>query len=180
MDMPQSDYDRIQREIFGGPPNIRATFSLSPEIDAAATAATGYDAMTAETSPGVLEPVKKNGFIVYRDTVVVEERADGTKDYMSVKATDEHRRKYPDAWKAFETRKALGAHDVRLCPGITPAVTATLEGIGIRSLEGLAKCDLVLPDFIEQHRAWARRFLTFLAGGKPKYRLVGGTYEAVA
>lgn len=171
----------IMRELFGGPPKVRAIFSLSAVQDPKATEATGFRTQVADLTPDVLaNPESTTGFRVYRDEVVIEEHAEGEKDFMSFKATAEHRQKYPQEWARFEESRKRVAHDLRLSPGCTPAVIATLEGIGIRTLEGLAAFDKPLPEFIETHRAFARRFLAFLSGKKPKYRLVDGAYAEVA
>ncbi len=176
--MPQSDYQRITTELFGGPPKCWARFSLSPELDTKATAATGFAMQVAEITPGMTE-APSGGFKVYRDVIVVEEHAEGERDYVSVKATDEHRRKYPQAWAQFEAQQKNTAHDVRLCQGITPAAIETLSGIGIRTMEGLAECTLDLPENIAKHREFAKRYLAFLTGRKAKFRVVDGVYTPI-
>lgn len=179
--MEQSHHDLIMRELFGGPPKVRAIFSLSAVFDPKASEATGLRTTVDELTPEVLaNPESPEGFRVYRDEVVVEEHAEGEKDFMSFKATAEHKARYPQEWARFEEQRKRNAHDVRLSPGCTPAVVATLEGIGIRTLEGLAAFDKPLPEFIEKHRAFAKRFLAFINGVKPKYRLVDGAYVEAA
>ena len=166
----------IHRELFGGPPKVRATFSLSPELDPVATEATGFATQVAEITPS-MTGVPTGGFRVYRDVVVIEERAEGEKDYVSVRATDAHRRQYPAEWQRFNDSQTKVWHDVRLSPGCTPAVVATLEELGIRTLEGLVAFDKPLPEFIEKHRAFAKRFLSFL---KPRFKIVDGQPVEVA
>ena len=174
--MTPNEHDMIHRELFGGPPKVRATFSLSPELDPKATEATGYATQVAEITPGMTE-IPTGGFRIYRDVVVIEERAEGERDYISVKATEAHKRQYPNEWKRFSDSQTKVWHDVRLSPGCTPAVVSTLEEMGIRTLEGLAAFDKPLPDFIEKHRAFARRFLSFL---KPRFKIVDGQPVEVA
>lgn len=174
--MTPNEQEMIHRELFGGPPKVRATFSLSPELDNKATEATGFATSVAEITPG-MTGVPTGGYKVYRDVVVIEERADGERDYVSVKATEAHKRQYPNEWQRFSDSQTRVSHDVRLSPGCTPAVIATLEEMGIRSLEGLAAFDKPLPEFIEKHRAFAKRFLSFL---KPRFKIVDGQPVEVA
>lgn len=195
MEPGHPDYDRIAAEIpevAPGKGKCIAHFLLVAELDAVATAATGKEAPQIIEAPSPTNnfqlksaPVSAVGYDVYRDRPYVRLTIPRSGDMpiqesVCVPVNEQHTREYPREWADFQARMANTKHDIRLCHGITPAAVETLRGIGIRSMEDLAASVVELPEFIEAHRKFAKRYLAVVNGVKPRYRVVNGQIEEVA
>ncbi len=195
-----AEYERMKEQmpdVFGGKNRIRARFTIQPEPDAALTAATGKAApeilsseATMDTSGAinlmlVSAPVKQDvGFTVYRDVVYVEEHIINSegheeKDFQSRRATPKDKAMYPKEWAAFEAESLSKTMPLLALKGMTPAAITTLSEIGVRSVEQLVECERELPEFLAEHRRNGRKLLDFIAGKKPRLRLVDGVLTEV-
>ncbi len=121
--------------------------------------------------------------IEYRDRVYVRIRQSSSKDFVSMPATLEHRREYPQAWADFDAwqQKRQTSTPMIAAPWATPAVLRTLGERGLIWLEDLAAHEGDLPPGYDAHRAWAQRFVRFKNGEKPRVRSLGnGEFQEVA
>jgi hypothetical protein len=159
--------------IINARPEPHVYFTLAPEVDPEAT--------------------KTYGFDVYRDIECVTIHVPDGKDIVSKRATPADVKEYPRAWERYQRVCAFKEHKLDLIPGISPAALATFKGqphhpedesedtaLHIHTMEQLVAFDKPLPDWLEAHRDYARRFLRFLAGVKPRYRLIDGQLQEVA
>ncbi len=195
-----AEYERMKEampDVFGGKNRIRAKFTIQPEPDAALTEATGKrgpEILSSEAIPDgagginlmlVSAPVVENvGFTVYKDVIYVEEHIINSegheeKDFQSRRAGPADRQKYPREWAAFEAESLSKEMPLLALKGMTPAALTTLAEIGIRSVEQLVASDRELPEFLAEHRRNGKRLLDFLAGKKPRLRLVDGVLTEV-
>ena len=127
--MQESDIDsRVRAEIFGVA-KTRAFFMLEPVKDVKASIDHGYP--------------------VYRLTPHVLVRAEGEKDGIALVATQEHKRKYPSEWAAFNERQSTKMTSLYVIPTINKAVTSSLHELGIHTVEQLATAEVFEPSPIE-------------------------------
>lgn len=162
MDTESSIQEQIRTEIFGGPRKAKARFYWHAIKDEDATAKAGYP--------------------VYQDVenvlIVLGGGTEAKSEEFSYRATSELRAEHPEAYAAFKAACAVRATTLRVLPDYMPSIAATLADMGINSIEMLAVADVPAP--LEPQKAWAKRYVAFLAGSKPRLRLVNGEVQEVA
>lgn len=154
--------EQIRSEIFGGARKAKAGFYWHAVKD---------------------EPESERaGYPVYRDVeyvlVVLSGGTEAKSEDFSYRVTDEHREAFKEAYAKFKEASGQRGTPLTILPHYMPSLGATLVDLGIRSVEALAETSV--PAALEQHRAWAKRYMAFRAGVKPRLRLVNGQLEEVA
>lgn len=123
------------------------------------------------------EASERLGRPVYNDAVYVAVKVPDEKDYVSRPASDEDKRKWPEAWAQFQATQGKAGTHLRALPGITPARFREFVEMGIRTVEELAKFEGELTEAQGELRGIAKRILTAI---KPRYSVVEGKLERVA
>lgn len=156
MDTETAIQEQIRTEIFGGPRNAKARFY--------------WHAVKDETE------TERLGYPVYRDVeyvlVVLTGGSEAKSEDFSYRVTDEHRESFKEAYQAFREADGKRVTPLTIMPEYMPSLGAALADLGIRSVEALA--DATVPAPFETARAWAKRYMAFRAGIKPRLRLVNG------
>lgn len=174
-ELPQSDQEIIEKELFGTRPKPRARFYM-------------HGARNEDAS-------QRLGYPVYEDRIYVEIKMPDSTDYMSQLATNALIREHPDAYKLFERVRDWKQHALELLPGITPAQLATLHDLNLHTIEQVAahtpetapwlkhvdgdpfpKLAGELPPSLQDLKTTAKRFVLF---GKPRARYVNGNLEEI-
>lgn len=176
-DIPATDQQIIEKEVFGARPKERARFYLHGARDEDASQAAGHP--------------------VYAEKVYVEIKVPDDKDFMSRPATKADFRQYPDSYAHFERVRDFKQHRLDLLPGMSVALLATAQALGLFTIEQLAAHTPEnapwrlsndedpypvlageLPAALQDARLTAKRFVNF--ANKPRVRLVDGALQEVA
>ncbi len=189
------DGEAYMSSLSGQKTAVTAHFKLEAELDNEATQATGKVAPEITGSELIQAgnvytlslksaPQTQVGFDVYREAIYIEEHVwiDGREaEVVSTKATREHLEKYPKEWERFEKWRDTirDQHNLHLLKGADVAAVKTLHGIGIVTVEQLVACERELPQNLADLRAYGKRFLAFMSGAKPRYRIVNGEIQEV-
>lgn len=156
---PSNDEEKIDAELFGRAEVIFVAIYENAVYDDEATQASGRPR--------------------YRNAPFIAVREKGTKDFVSRPVNDTDKRRFPRAWKSWETRNGASAPvPLDLLPGMRPAALRELTEIGITHVEALASCEREDLGELDTFRQLARRLRSI---SKPRLRLVDGQLqEAVA
>lgn len=162
MDHESAVQEQIRAEIFGGARKAKAGFY--------------WHAVKDE------QESERLGHPVYTDVeyvlVVLSGGQEARSEDFSYRVTDEHRKAFPEAYAKFKELDGQRSTPLVILPDYMPSVGAALVDMGIRNIEALAAA--TVPAAFEPHRAWAKRYVAFRAGVKPRLRLVNGQLEEVA
>lgn len=125
------------------------------------------------------------GHPVYNDVVMVKIRIPGDKFNEPIHtATDEHKRRFPRSWEAFQKSKshAIEGMPIEQWPPVTPAQVAMLKGADILSVEALSELNETklphIPDIMRLKQK-ARDWLKAASGTADATRLQGELREAL-
>lgn len=109
------------------------------------------------------EETERTGVKSYTDTLYLKKRAQGSKDCISRKATENDKRQWASEYQAFlssqgAAQEAGTAIDLLVK---APADLAGLKAMGISTVERLASVD-VLPESLRPYQAKARAFMELM------------------
>lgn len=147
----------------GNGEKVKAWFEVGAEIDGEASELAGRYPEGHPMEGAYVRPV-------YREIVMLSVKDPDGKDVICKKATEIHKREYPQAWARFEKTRHLTP--VGHLPGASKAVSETATGAGIWWVEQLAEkteddvCDVLKP-FIMR----AKQYLMIAQGIKPRIKL---------
>lgn len=162
MDTESQIQDKIRTELFGAPRQASAGFYWHAVKDEDASKSAGYP--------------------VYRDVeyvlVVLRGGKEAKAEDFSYRVTDEHREAFKEAYAVFKQRDAQRLTPLTIIPDYMPSLGATLADLDIKSVEALATATVPAP--LDAAKAWAKRYVAFRAGIKPRLRLVDGALQEVA
>lgn len=106
---------------------------------------------------------------IFEDHPLFIHRAKGIKDFMSRRATDEDKERYPKEWAAFLATQ--NDTPVTSIPGIKPSEVEMLRCRSIHTLRAAAELSDPHPE-IARAVLNARKWLAIEAGEKPRIKLV--------
>lgn len=84
---------------------------------------------------------REKGIMVYRDVDMVRIQQPGERDVTVQKVTDKHKQRWPQRWALYQQNRSqdLNGTPLEILFPASPATVATLQALGIRSVQQLAE-----------------------------------------
>ncbi len=171
----QADFDvnRLdERALKGGAPvvwgssseKLKAWFEVGTELDPEASEEGGRYPDGHEMAGALVCPI-------YREIVMLSVKDPDGKDVICKRATDLHKREYPEAWARFERTRNLTPFSH--LPGATKAITETAAASRIWWVEQVAAMSAeTLAEPLRPFVLRAKQYLMIAQGLKPRVQLV--------
>lgn len=113
------------------------------------------------------EHMKQVGLHEYEPTDYITVRRVGVKDYISRKATDEDKARFPREWAAYKAGQSSGSGETPLTelPACKSAFVLELQQIGVNTIEELAAKSEVPYDYLVPMWKQAKRYIQLTEAG---------------
>ena len=151
-EISEREVEEIARQQFWGAKTVHAYFTLQPVRNAVESRAKGYP--------------------VYDERPYVMVLKDDEQDHISVLATQDHVRQFPQEWAAFREHLKRPRMPLLALPGIKPGAIAAFAELGIRTIDDLVDAsittDAVLTEGIQITDDMIDQDVDYLADMKPR------------